>query len=127
MEDFACPGTRRAHDWDEQPREKWLCTLTSKGNCDWVCRVDVAVPDEKVWWLSFDRRVDLGPAEPTAGWGNAAWDSNRQTWIEKTEREMRASRALRQRQKFRHWTTRQDEARYCIVLHACFERFVAVS
>ena len=127
LEDFACPGTRRAHDWTEKPRQKWLCTFRSNGKVDWICRVDVAVPDESVWWLSCDQRVARGPAEPTAGWGNAAWDNDRKTWIEKTDREMRASRALRQREKFRHWTTRQDEARYCIVLHTCFERFVAVS
>ena len=117
MGDFACPGTRRSHDWNAQPREKWLATFTVNGCVDWVCRVDVAVPDEKVWWYSCDKRVDLGPAEPTAGWGNAAWDDIRHCWNEKTGREVRASRTLRMREKFRYWTDRPDEARYCIVLH----------
>ena len=117
MEDFACPGTRRSHDWNAEPREKWLATFTSNALVDWVCRVDVAVPDEKVWWYSCDKRDELGPAEPTAGWGNAAWDARWKCWNEKTEREVRASRALRLREKFRYWTTNPAEARYCIVLH----------
>ena len=111
MEDFACPGTRRSHDWNAKSREKWLATFTSNGKPDWVCRVDVAVPDEKVYWVSFDKRVDLGPAEPTAGWGNAAWDNDRKVWNEKTERQMRAGRALRLRDKLRIWTTKPEEAR----------------
>jgi hypothetical protein len=117
MEDFACPGTRRSHDWAAKPREKWLATFTSSGKTDYVCRVDVAVPDEKVWWVSCDKRASLGPAEPTAGWGNAAWDNNSKSWTEKSNRELRASRMLRMREKFRHWTTSPDEARYCIGLH----------
>ena len=117
MEDFACPGTRHSHDWDAPHRRKWLATFTSKGNINWVCKVEVAVPDEEVWWYSCDKRVDRGPAEPTAGWGCAAWDSNKKCWNEKTERELRSSRSLRMREKFRHWTTNPDEARYCIVLH----------
>ena len=117
MEDFACPGTRRSHDWNAKPREKWLATFTVNGLLAWVCRVDVAVPDEKVWWYSCDKRVDLGPAEPTAGWGNAAWDDSRKCWNEKTDREVRASRALRMRENFRYWTNKPGEARYCIVLH----------
>ena len=117
MEEFACPGTRQSHDWHNPPRDKWLATLTSNGHTDYVSRVDVDVPDEMVWWYSCDRRVDLGHAEPTAGWGNAAWDDSRKCWTEKSDREVRASRTLRMRAKFRYWTNRPDEARYCIVLH----------
>ena len=69
------------------------------------------MPDEKVWWVSCDKRVDLGPAEPTAGWGNAAWDNDRKVWNEKTGRQMRAGRALRLREKLRNWTTKPEEAR----------------
>ena len=117
MGDFACPGTRRSHDWNAQPREKWLATFTVNGLLAWGCRVDVALPDEKVWWYSYDKRVHLGSAEPTAGWGNAAWEDSWKCWNEKTDREVRASRALRMRENFRYWTNKPGEARYCIVLH----------
>ena len=117
MEDFACPGTRHSHDWNEQRRQKWLATFTSKGKTDWVCKVEVDVPDEKVWWYSFDKRFDRGPAEPTAVWGNCVYNRVTNRWEETTGREVRASRSLRMREKFRYWTTNPAEARYCIVLH----------
>ena len=116
MEDFACPGTRHSHDWNEQRRQKWLATFTSKGKPDWVCKVEVDVPDEKVWWYSFDNRNRASDEAPFR-WGNCVYDRDTNRWEETTGREVRASRSVRMRERFRHWTTNPDEARYCIVLH----------
>ena len=49
MSNFACPGTRRSHDWNAPPREMWLATSTVNGLLAWMCRVDVALPYEQVW------------------------------------------------------------------------------
>lgn len=116
MEDFACPGTRHSHDWNEQRRQKWLATFTVKGKADWVCKVEVDVPDEKVWWYSFDKR-NRATDEAPFRWGNSIYNRDTNRWEETTGRELRASRIQRMREKFRHWTENPDEARYCIVLH----------
>ena len=109
MEAFACPGTRKVHDWNEKPRDKWLCTFTAKGKRDYVCRLDVDVPDEKVRWTTFDsRHGDVGAAKSYAGWGSAAWDADTKDWVERTERQLRSGRQLRQREKFRCWIASEE-------------------
>ena len=118
MEPFACPGTRKSHDWETKPRDKWLCTFTAKGRCEWVCRVDVEVPDAQVMWLTCDGRplywAEHGPAEAAAAC---------------SQRKLRAGRALRQRETFRSWVEFEEEAgvkthsTYCIHITSCPSEF----
>ncbi len=102
LEDFACPGTRQSHDWQDPPRQRWLCTFTANAKVDWVCKIDVDVPDDAVKWLTTDDRLELGHAKPTGGWGCVQWDPDTKEMSERTERELRAGRQLRMRYKFRN-------------------------
>lgn len=102
-EDFACPGTRKSDDWNVPPRQKWLCSFTANGKANYLCKMNVDVADEKVWWLTSDERVDLGAAKETGGWGCVQWDPVTKEMSERTERELRAGRQLRMKHKFRHF------------------------
>lgn len=101
-EQFAAPGTRRTHDW--LGREKWFCTFTAKGGCDWVGKVDIAVPDEEVLWKTFDARWESASSEPTAGWKWTEYG-----WQE-TGRRTRMARSIRQKMKFRHYVDDERQA-----------------
>jgi len=112
MEDFACPGTRKTHDWDDPPRQKYLCTFTTNGKVDWVCKIDVEVPDDQVKWLTSDERRELGPAKETGGWGCIQWDPVTKEMSERSERELRGGRQLRMREKFRNFVEADETCRF---------------
>lgn len=114
LEAWCCPGTRARFDWNVPPRAKWWCTFTSKGHCDYVCRVDVDQPDAQFEWKTLDLRRSLGAAaEPTAGWkwGSYTWDDEANKWTLETDRQKRAGRRVRMNEKFRNWVHTEAEAR----------------
>lgn len=111
-EKFACPGTRKVHDWEKEKRQKWWATFTVKGGCDWVGQVDIDVSDEALTWKTMDARKDRGAAEPTAGgpWSNWTWSEEQHKWLEESDRKRRAARRVRMNEKFRTWVTDEREA-----------------
>jgi len=103
MEDFACPGTRQSHDWNDPPRKKHLCCFTTNGRVSWLREINVEVPDDQVKWLTSDERTELGPAKESGGWGCVQWDPDIMNFSERSERQLREGRRLRLREKFRHY------------------------
>ena len=129
MEAFACPGTRRCHDWEDAPRgrEKWFCTFTTQGKCHFMGAANVDVPDHSVIWHTWDERTATTEAEPTAGGSNWHWDAANQKrdWKAISVRQQRAGRVLRLRGKFRFYAECVEQAcvnSYCTV---CIERTIA--
>ena len=107
MEKFACPGTRKVHDWDPEPRQRKLLAFTSKGKPREVCDIDVEVDDTAVQWLTFEHRKGR-ITEPTAGSEDEAGIPSSaaasETATVLTARQKRARRAARQRDTFRVYT-----------------------
>ena len=101
FEDFACPGTRAEHDWQRPARQRILYRFTVNSKADWLCKLNVSVPDSKVTWLTCDKRDRLGYAKPSGGWSTVQFDPETKKMTEWTERQLRSSRQLRMREKFR--------------------------
>jgi len=95
-EDFACPGTRRSHDWETPPRQKFLCSFTENGRCVFERELNVEVPDNEVRWLTKDVRAELGTAH---GGG------------ERSQREKREGRRAFMHTKFRHYVGDDKQCR----------------
>ncbi len=118
MEEFACPGTRTSHDWAVPQREKWLCTFTVNGKCDFVSKIDIEKDDLDLTWTTYDAR-EKEEREPTASysgwsdepkWSNWSWDDTGHSWKKETMRATRAKRAARKRESFRTWTEVESKA-----------------
>jgi len=124
MENFACPGTRKVHDWDPEPRQRKLLAFTAKGKPREVCNIDVEVDDSAVQWLTYEFRKGRY-TEPTAGEEDEELPSSSSAASASatvlTARQKRARRAGRQRDTFRVYTNDfkkvfRDET---IVSHSC--------
>ena len=100
-EKFACPGTRRSHDWLD--RDKWWATFTLKGSCDWPTKKPVNIEKmtkDDLAWKTWDRRKPPDDPEPTA------WSLQ----SEKTNRKAREARMVMQRLTWRHFVDTEAEA-----------------
>ena len=120
-EEWACTGTREEHDWAPTPREKWFCTFTKKGKCQFLSKVTVQIPDEKAMWKSFDNRVPQIASPPpqveaetlSASWWQTSWWQQEQDskWTkEESGRHKRARRQNAFRDKLRCWVENKEEA-----------------
>ena len=111
LEEFACPGTRREHDWSPGlGRQKAFYTFTAKSKAEWVCEANVDKVDFLVQWRTYDDRFVLGAAELTAGWGRWYWDYYNWRWAQMTVRQQRAGRSLRHLEKFRNFVEQWEKA-----------------
>ena len=120
-EEWACTGSREEHDWAPHPREKWFCTLTKNAKCQYLSKVTVQVPDDKVTWKSFDNRVPTNASPPpqieaetsTSSWWQSWWWQQEQDakWTkQETGRRKRARRQGAFRDKLRCWVENKEEA-----------------
>ena len=66
QESWCCPGTRRSQD--PKIRDKWLCQLTSRGNPDWITKVDVEKDRESLNWKTFWMDSDELRPRPNKHW-----------------------------------------------------------
>ena len=66
QESWCCPGTRSSQD--PKNRDKWLCQLTSRGNPDWISKVDVEKDPESLNWKTFWMDSDELRPRPNKHW-----------------------------------------------------------
>jgi len=112
MENFACPGTRPSHDWQQPPRKKCFCTLTKNGNCNFGPTCNVEVDDDKVKWRTFEETKPEAQAIPgSAGWHASTWQSDQDdgTWELKTKRQRRAGRRDTMQATFREYVFEKEQ------------------